>query len=396
MTRPAGESLAERYLVRRVVARNDQCEVAGAEHRFTGRQVAIKSLRGSARSDPAVCDPFLTEIRLLGGMRHRSVVDVLDAGATFDDGPYLVTEMLDGRTLDGLLASRGSLFVDETVAILLSVSDALAFAKSHGIVHGRLSPASILLPSRPVGFSILPGAELPPAAKLLDFGLSPNPMSEGSGSLSAVAYAAPERLAGRSSDARCDVYSLGAILCECLTGSLPSGGGVMAPPPDVGTAPAAVAEVASRALGFADARYPDAAAFAEALRQATVVETPERAPEPVRTPPPEKRRAFPRAAYITPVRVVRVNNPHVDLRSEDVSESGMLVVGAYELEDRERVTVRFPLPKSGRVVSVAAVVRWRRSVEDRERYAVGLEFEQVPADVRAELAAYAQFFARKD
>jgi serine/threonine protein kinase len=388
------ESLAERYLVRRVIAKNDVCEVVGAEQRFTGRQVALKVLLGAARRDAAICDPFLTEMRLLGGMRHRAIVDVLDAGATLDDGPYLVTEMLDGRTLDGLLASRGSLFIDETVAILLSISDALAFAKAHGVVHGRLSPASILLPSRPVGHSVIPGMEQPPAAKLLDFGLSPNPMSAAVGPLSAVSYAAPERLAGRSQDARCDVYSLGAILCECLTGSLPAGGGVMAPAPDVGGAPAAVAEVASRALGFADARYPDAAAFAEALRESTVVRVP--TPTPVRTPPPEKRRAFPRASYIAPVRVVRANEPPVDLRSEDVSASGMLVVGAYDLDDKERVQVRFPLPKSGRIVTVAAVVRWRRGVEDRERYAVGLEFEEVPGDIRDELAAYAEFFSRKD
>lgn len=347
------------------------------------RTVAVRILEPSASAKER--EKLFGEARLLDRVRHRGVVALIDVGESPEGEPYLATDAMAGRPLDGVLAVRGALAADEAVPIALDVADALGHAHALGVAHLGLAPASILLATRPGAARASPPApnEAPGArAKLLDFGLSPSPTGGVSGPLSALGYASPERLAGGEADARNDVHAVGALLFEMLTGELP-GRGAEAPVP----APPRVVDVIRRALAPRERRYANASELAAALRDAIAAEA---LPASV---PPRQRRAHPRAAYVTPVRVRRSNGTAIDGRTEDISEGGLLVLLDAELEPREPVLVRFALPASGRMVSVPAQARWARESRASTR-AVGLAFvdagEKVLEDIRAYVAYLGQ------
>ena len=222
----AGAIVCGKYRIDRVVAEGGLGIVLAATHVQLGQRVAIKYLKPSAAAQKAVVDRFLREAQLASQIKSDHVVRVHDVGMLDDGGPYIVMEYLEGvdlaRVLDG-----GPLLVRTAIDYVLQACDALAEAHAMGIVHRDLKPGNLFLAKRAAGSSIV---------KIIDFGISKvAPSRSPSGTWEHVTtageifgtpvYMSPEQLRSATSvDARADVWALGVVLHELLTGTMPFGG----------------------------------------------------------------------------------------------------------------------------------------------------------------------------
>ncbi len=236
------------------------------------REVAVKILRPQFSSDPGFAARFKQEARSAGGLSHPNIVSVYDYGTDGADGEqYIVMELVDGRDLSTILRDRGSLSVDDSVRIAIGVASALEVAHRKGIVHRDVKPGNIL---------ITDGGDV----KVTDFGIA-RAVAEASmtvtgTTLGSVHYFSPEQARGDEVTGASDVYSLGIVLFEMLTGRRPFEADTAAAvalkrlnedaptPTAIGKPqPAGLEAIVMRALAREPAdRFPDAGAMAEALR----------------------------------------------------------------------------------------------------------------------------------
>lgn len=396
----AGTVLDQRYVIQREIARGAAGIVYAAEHRYTKRPVALKVLGLATRHDAESRRRLLGEAEALNRVRHPAIVEVLDAGELEPLGPYLVTELLAGRTLQGILTARRRLGIEETIAIGRTLAEALAHAHARGVIHRDLKPGNVFVLRDESGRE---------GVKLFDFGVarvvpSGERVTLPGALIGTPEYMAPEQLLAQDPiDHRADVYALGVTLYECLTGSVPfegSFGEVLLksstqpmPPvrsvnPDV---PEALARVVERALARdPDARFADMHAFGRALSAARA-STPDRPPTSgpagiLSSTVGAGQRRHPRAPYVTPVRVLFPSGATLDGRSEDISLGGLLAILAGSCAAGDRVRVRFAVPITHRIAEIEATTRWVRTARGRE--AVGLEFGKLPRDVRDAIERY--------
>ncbi|HZF56213.1 MAG TPA: protein kinase, partial [Polyangiaceae bacterium] len=206
--------LAGRYLLERRVGAGGMGEVWRALDQATGQAVAVKVLPGHGTEDAA---RFGREAEILAGLSHPRVVRYVAHGAEEGGAPYLVMEWLDGEDLAARLA-RGPLAIDESVALALCVAEVLGFAHERGVVHRDLKPSNLFLP----------GGRLD-TVKVLDFGIAhasrATRMTRTGMLIGTPGYMAPEQARGEAGiDAGADVFSLGCVLFECLTGEAAFGG----------------------------------------------------------------------------------------------------------------------------------------------------------------------------
>jgi serine/threonine-protein kinase len=391
-----------RYVVKREIARGGMGIVFEAEHTMLRAPVALKTLTSEALDWPLVHARLMREARALSIVRHPGVAAVLDAGTCAAHGPYLALEMIEGRSLESFVVARQRLDVESVVHVASQLGATVSFVHDRGVVHRDLKPGNVLVCREP--------ARQGDVLKLLDFGIAVVPGDEDvidrklthSGEvLGTVEYMAPEQLLdGALPTKASDIYALGVLLYECLTGDVPFPGtptqvmttllaGKPVPSirqrrPDV---PPALEAAILRALSRDPAaRYPRADALAAAVAAAV--------PRLVRPlslldmpaePDPSTRRQYARAPFVTPVRIVASNGP-ADGRTEDVSEGGLLVVTNALVKEGERVSVRLPLPGAGRVVVIEAIARWART--RRGQKAIGIAFTNLPDDARADIRTY--------
>jgi serine/threonine-protein kinase len=413
-----GDVLDGRYQLLRDLGRGGAGAVYEARHMFTGRFVAVKILLPQVRREEhaEMRERLQREAQMLASIRHAGIVEVLDGSLSATGVAYIVLEMLEGRTLQGLLAARTTLPLADTVGVALQLCDALQAVHRAGVVHRDVKPDNVIVLREAAGERV----------KLLDFGIAKLQDAEFDDKLTSAgvvlgtpAYMAPERLLGLGEDdARTDVYSLGATIFECLSGTTPYSGSypeiviqiaaaAPTPPlravaPDV---PEALARVVDRALAKAPAaRFPTVGDMAFAIEQAM----PEAArittllgPRPRAAVPASsvaQRRRAPRTPYNTPVRLLLASGV-LDGRSEDISVGGLLVLSEATCAPGQRVALRFALPMEGKVVSVEADVRWVRAasgVDAKGLRAIGLEFVGLPEAVRTSVARYVELMAEHD
>lgn len=404
-----GLIIDDRYEVRRQLGRGGESAVYEVEHRYTTRRLVLKVLDPAYASDAVARRQLLDEARALGAVRHPYVIEVHDAG--FDgQRAYVVTEMLEGRSLDGLLASRGRLAWPEVARVARQVALALAATHAVGVLHRDIKPDHVMI-VRGVQGEI---------SKLLDFGLAAPPRSTeevAAGVAETLVgtpeYMSPEQVRGDAIDARSDLYSLGVTLFECLLGEVPMPGDLAvakqrAALPSLaslgGDVPAALADIVDRLLlPVAASRFPSARALLDALDASGLCKTPTRFLDEAPTVAEDgttddgSQRASPRAYYQTPLRVIAAGGEVIDGRSEDISPGGLLVIADATLPEGERVTVRFALPTTGNLVQCSAVVGWARQRVSaaRERGAFGLQFIDAPPAMRAAIERYAELLLRQ-
>jgi serine/threonine-protein kinase len=204
-----------------------------AEHLRLMQRVAIKWLRPDVLALPDALERFHREARAICRMRGPHVAHVMDVDADPDGRPYMVMELLRGRDLEAELQARGALPISEAVDWVLQACAAIAEAHTEGIVHRDLKPSNLFL-AEETGARVL---------KVLDFGISKVARDEPSVTVTAMTlgtplYMSPEQVrSARDVDGRTDIWSLGVILYELLTGS----------PPFLGTTTAAIAAIVADA-----------------------------------------------------------------------------------------------------------------------------------------------------
>jgi serine/threonine-protein kinase len=214
-----GDVVSGKYRVDRVLGEGGMGIVVAATHEHLDQRVALKFLLPSMAANPEIVQRFLREARAAVKIHSEHVARVLDVG-THDGSPYMVMEYLEGSDLARVLSERGALPIGEAVGTLLEACEAIAEAHALGIVHRDVKPANLFLARRPTGR---------PTVKVLDFGISKAPASGNEANLTRTSalmgspsYMSPEQLVSAATvDARADIWALGVVLYEMLTGALP-------------------------------------------------------------------------------------------------------------------------------------------------------------------------------
>lgn len=297
----AGTTLNDRYVLADRLGGGGMGEVWRADDLVLGRAVAVKVMMPALSENPTFTQRFQNEARAMATLRHRGVVDVYDYGVHEADGrrvSYLVMEYVRGESLDRVLRS-GPLDPQTAMRLVAEVADALASAHAQGIVHRDVKPANLMV--RPDGH-----------VALTDFGIarsgSAGHLTVTGTMLGSAAYCAPEMASGGEVTPAVDVYALGVVAYECLTGRLPYQGDtpvqiifkhLNAPVPELpGELPESVRQVVARALEKApERRWPSASDMARAARASLTDPRPLAAPlaetGPLASPP------VPRTATMT-------------------------------------------------------------------------------------------------
>jgi eukaryotic-like serine/threonine-protein kinase len=220
---PPGTLMGQKYRVDGVLGWGGMGVVLRATHLELDAPVAIKVLHDELAQREEVVDRLLFEARAAARLRSRHIVRVSDVGRLESGAPYIVMELLEGADLASILWERGALQVNEAVDYIIQACEGLAEAHAFGLVHRDLKPENLFIASTPEGDVL----------KILDFGISKavegslscTPRATVTSADNAVGspyYMSPEQMrASRDVDARADIWSLGAILFELLTGRCP-------------------------------------------------------------------------------------------------------------------------------------------------------------------------------
>lgn len=208
--RGKGSTLNGRYRVAELIGEGGMAEVHRAEDALLERSVAVKILRPQYATDPEFLARFQQEARFAARLTHPNIASTYDVGS---DGTthYIVMEYVDGRSLKAAIEAGGPIPVAQAVDIAIQILSALSFAHQKGLVHRDVKPQNVLL--GPDG-----------QVKVVDFGIAR--AAKGSQTttgivLATVQYGSPEQLSGQPATESSDIYSLGVVLYEMLTGRLP-------------------------------------------------------------------------------------------------------------------------------------------------------------------------------
>lgn len=282
-----GTLLGGRYRLGHAIGIGGMADVYAASDELLGRDVAVKMMRADLARDRNFLERFRREAQNAARLNHASIVAVYDTGETKEAGgtvPYIVMELVQGETLRDIIRRDGSLPPTRAAAILADVCDALEASHEAGIIHRDIKPANIMLTNTG-------------AVKVMDFGIAraltdTTTMTQTSAVIGTAQYLSPEQARGKPADARSDIYAVGCVLHEALTGHPPFTGEtplsvayqhVQDPPPSPSTeipglSPAeatAVDAVTLTALAKDPSeRYDTAAEMAEDLRRLARGEVP--------------------------------------------------------------------------------------------------------------------------
>ena len=254
----AGQVVADRYELEQLVGAGGMSSVFRAHDRVLERTVALKILHERLAAQKDVVDRFSREARMVAGLSHHNIVAVIDRG-DHDGSPFIVFEYVAGENLKQLLGHTGPLPVERALELAIEIAKALEFAHEKGFVHRDVKPQNVLLNGNG-------------EAKVTDFGIARVIAQDGGETqtgtvLGTCDYISPEQAQGRRVDAHSDIYSLGIVLYELLTGDVPFTGEnfvavamqhINAPPPPVSLQRPEVPRRLEAAIDRALAKDPEA------------------------------------------------------------------------------------------------------------------------------------------
>ncbi|HET8614981.1 MAG TPA: protein kinase [Actinomycetales bacterium] len=282
----AGLRIGDRYELTQRIAAGGMGEVWAAHDAVLDREVAVKLLRREYADDPGFVERFRAEARHAASLSHSGIAAVYDYGEV-DGSAFLVMELVPGTPLSTLIAERGSLPATEAVPLLQQAALALQAAHAAGLVHRDVKPGNLL---------VTPEGEV----KVTDFGIAraggQAPLTRTGEVMGTAQYLSPEQAMGRTATPASDVYSLGVVSYEALSGRRPFDADNPvavamsqvndAPPPLPDSVPPAVASVVLQALAKdPDERPHSASDFSDALGRAMRGQSPARGIPPVAAPP---------------------------------------------------------------------------------------------------------------
>ena len=206
-----GQKINERYEIIRSIGEGGMANVYLGYDTILDRNVAIKILRGDLSGDEKFVRRFQREALSASSLAHPNIVEMYDVGE--DDGLYyIVMEYVDGKTLKQLLKKRGNLTLSEAIDIMLQLTDGMAHAHDSYIVHRDLKPQNVMIKDDG-------------QIKITDFGiamaLNSTQLTQTNSVMGSVHYLPPEQASGKGSTIKSDIYSIGIIFYELLSGSLP-------------------------------------------------------------------------------------------------------------------------------------------------------------------------------
>lgn len=207
----SGQKIGERYEIVKSIGEGGMANVYLANDTILDRKVAIKVLRGDLSNDEKFIRRFQREALSVSNLSHQNIVEVYDVGE--EDGQhYIVMEYIEGKTLKKLLQKRGSLTLAEVNDIMLQLTDGLAHAHDAYIIHRDIKPQNIMIQDDGL-------------VKITDFGiamaLNATQLTQTNSVMGSVHYLPPEQANGKTSTIKSDIYSLGILMYELLTGSVP-------------------------------------------------------------------------------------------------------------------------------------------------------------------------------
>ena len=206
-----GQIINERYEIIKSIGEGGMANVYLAQDKILNRKVAIKVLRGDLANDEKFIRRFQREAIAASSLSHKTIVEMYDVGE--DNGTYyIVMEYVEGRTLKQLLKKRGSLTIPEVIDIMTQLTDGIAHAHDSYIIHRDLKPQNIMISDDG-------------AIKITDFGiamaLNSTQLTQTNSVMGSVHYLPPEQASGKGSSTKSDIYSMGILMFELLTGKLP-------------------------------------------------------------------------------------------------------------------------------------------------------------------------------
>ncbi len=240
-----GKTFADRYIVQSVIGLGGMSIVYKAQHKLMDRIVAIKMLHSNIKNDHTSLERFRMEAQAASSLSHQNIIAVYDFGVTEQGDAFFVMDYLDGEDLAGLIERKGKVPYERALPIFKQICDGLGAAHKKSIVHRDLKPANVVLLKEDDGTELV---------KLVDFGIAKLLPASGKQQLSLTRtgevfgspiYMSPEQCQGLELDKRSDIYALGCLMYETLTGQPPLAGETFLETLNmhVGTTPKSIAEI---------------------------------------------------------------------------------------------------------------------------------------------------------
>ena len=206
-----GQKINDRYQIIRTIGEGGMANVYLAHDLILDRDVAVKILRGDLADDEKFVRRFQREAIAASSLSHPNIVEMYDVGE--DDGKYyIVMEYIEGKTLKNLIKKRGGLTLPEVIDIMTQLTSAIACAHDSNIIHRDIKPQNVLIKEDGL-------------VKITDFGiamaLNSNELTQTNSVMGSVHYLPPEQANGKGATIKSDIYSLGIVMFELLTGQLP-------------------------------------------------------------------------------------------------------------------------------------------------------------------------------